>query len=1211
MLSRAGAGIRERMASLVGSKVRETVFLQVFFFLLILFFQEDTAPSPRSPRDDASPRPSRIGRQSFSASPSASPLSYDDGGGGGDCKVSVALPSGATTLLSLPRTCKVDQIKSRLWALVDELAPLAKEDFVLGDASGKRFEVEFQRLSRVDPSLEPRMEAGQIVELVLAPRTPAVVMAARGSPMMGGTPTLQRRKLGAGATKEAAFYTPQPVRKLATSPRQQFYGSGSGSGSAGGALSPRQQFYGNGVTVAKSPKSPRPVDELEKHRQTREAQLKEKEEALRLKKERLENERHDEERRKAAEALILETERKEEERRIRAEREAREADRNQIDRERERQTRARQAEEAAELERRRDEVIEQEARLREKREQLEEKLREKKKMSEEEAVERLERRREEAAQAEARIVAYERRQRELDLLASEASQSGSVVKADESLDDASLNEFAEASRRESVLLVERKKREVEEKRAELDRKMREVEERQAALERASREREEQEKKQQQHDEEEALKKRRDSRKQLESHNDEEFLQAKLMEQETVWGMLREKQMSEDARRKQLVEEKLEKTAKLKASVEEHDAQLAWMAQQRHAASAPVLVDRPSPSFERVIDTPSSPSPSGSMHLKPISRSNANPVVDDPPPPKIPLHEFGASSDSPISTPKSKKKAHNRSGSFGFLNKAERSTGSIGTVTNNTGNGGSSSGGGALLEEPKRAGSEKAKGTPLLSRISQGVKGVKSVLVQRRNSFRSAKPVNWKDGYSGPDDFPQRDEIADEDDALIAIVANEAMSRCSGDQEVEEESRRAQQALLDSLVEGKNRTRNLDYCADNKFYWIDVWYANFGDGWNHPHNLALVSPHSDDTMYAGFIRNLSHRHYFAIDDQVGPIVVTYSLVPDDKGDYCHVLWSDQGLRLFKISGALYNQLPNQEPKLRLRLVQKLLEKSFNVCPTTKMTLTSRESYSDELVAMEQSLHSTNYKFGVLYAKEGQTQNEMFGNNAPSPQFERFLELLGERVNLLGWKGFRGGLDVKHGHTGTESVFTKFGMVGDGKEIEFDIMFHVSTLLPYSDKDAQQLERKRHLGNDIVVIVFLEGDGQVPYDPNILKSEFNHAFIIVQPLAGDKGYRVNCIYKSGVPECNPFLPGPDYKFEHGSAFRSWLLAKCINSERVSCECVTFSQKLKRTRKLQVQMMVNSALEEEKAVRAAAVTPSNTCSSNSSSSNSSSSSSNTLNV
>jgi RAP1 GTPase activating protein 1 len=36
-----------------------------------------------------------------------------------------------------------------------------------------------------------------------------------------------------------------------------------------------------------------------------------------------------------------------------------------------------------------------------------------------------------------------------------------------------------------------------------------------------------------------------------------------------------------------------------------------------------------------------------------------------------------------------------------------------------------------------------------------------------------------------------------------------------------------------------------------------------------------------------------------------------------------------------------------------------------------------------------------------------------------------------------------------------------------------MFHVATYIPFTPEDRQQVERKRHLGNDIVVIVFRDG------------------------------------------------------------------------------------------------------------------------------------------
>ena len=49
-----------------------------------------------------------------------------------------------------------------------------------------------------------------------------------------------------------------------------------------------------------------------------------------------------------------------------------------------------------------------------------------------------------------------------------------------------------------------------------------------------------------------------------------------------------------------------------------------------------------------------------------------------------------------------------------------------------------------------------------------------------------------------------------------------------------------------------------------------------------------------------------------------------------------------------------------------------------------------------------------------------------------------------------------------------------------------MFHVSTLLPYSETDSQQLQRKRHIGNDIVSLIFLEDNFQ--FNPAVISSRF---------------------------------------------------------------------------------------------------------------------------
>jgi hypothetical protein len=51
-------------------------------------------------------------------------------------------------------------------------------------------------------------------------------------------------------------------------------------------------------------------------------------------------------------------------------------------------------------------------------------------------------------------------------------------------------------------------------------------------------------------------------------------------------------------------------------------------------------------------------------------------------------------------------------------------------------------------------------------------------------------------------------------------------------------------------------------------------------------------------------------------------------------------------------------------------------------------------------------------------------------------------------------YRGGLDTQFGQTGEEAVFTVFR--------DREIMFHVAPMLPYTESDPQQLQRKRHIG-----------------------------------------------------------------------------------------------------------------------------------------------------
>ncbi|XP_078475206.1 GTPase-activating Rap/Ran-GAP domain-like protein 3 [Lampetra planeri] len=218
---------------------------------------------------------------------------------------------------------------------------------------------------------------------------------------------------------------------------------------------------------------------------------------------------------------------------------------------------------------------------------------------------------------------------------------------------------------------------------------------------------------------------------------------------------------------------------------------------------------------------------------------------------------------------------------------------------------------------------------------------------------------------------------------------------------------------------------------------------------------------------------------------------------------------------------------------------------------------------DLLVLEEQEGSVNFKFGVLYAREGQlTDDEMFSNETGSEDFDKFLGLLGEQISLKGWVGYRGGLDTKNDTTGTHAVYTIY----QGHEI----MFHVSTMLPYSKDNRQQVERKRHIGNDIVTIVFQEGEEScVSFKPSMIRSHFTHIFALVRFNRATDSYRLRIFSEESVPLFGPPLPTPPVFTDHHE-FRDFLLVKLINGEKATLETPTFAQKRQRTLDMLIRSM-----------------------------------------
>ncbi|TKC48946.1 hypothetical protein EI555_013627, partial [Monodon monoceros] len=211
-------------------------------------------------------------------------------------------------------------------------------------------------------------------------------------------------------------------------------------------------------------------------------------------------------------------------------------------------------------------------------------------------------------------------------------------------------------------------------------------------------------------------------------------------------------------------------------------------------------------------------------------------------------------------------------------------------------------------------------------------------------------------------------------------------------------------------------------------------------------------------------------------------------------------------------------------------------------------------------------SFQHKIGILYCRAGQsTEEEMYNNETAGPAFEEFLDLLGQRVRLKGFSKYRAQLDNKTDSTGTHSLYTTYK--------DYELMFHVCTMLPHTPNNRQQLLRKRHIGNDIVTIVFQE-PGALPFTPKSIRSHFQHVFVIVKvhnPCTENVCYRifyheedetVGVSRSKDVPPFGPPIP-KGVTFPKSAVFRDFLLAKVINAENAAHKSEKFRAMATRTR------------------------------------------------
>uniref|UniRef100_A0A8C1LS13 RAP1 GTPase activating protein 2b n=1 Tax=Cyprinus carpio TaxID=7962 RepID=A0A8C1LS13_CYPCA len=323
------------------------------------------------------------------------------------------------------------------------------------------------------------------------------------------------------------------------------------------------------------------------------------------------------------------------------------------------------------------------------------------------------------------------------------------------------------------------------------------------------------------------------------------------------------------------------------------------------------------------------------------------------------------------------------------------------------------------------------------------------------------------------------------------------------------------------------------------YWIEDADTSFG--YRLESNYAIRA-------YRKHFLGREHLNFYCTASNHGNLVLSLRHEEVKEQEYLHIILRTPSKTIYdRISLAGLTELPSV-PQLAKLLCEDIVGLRFSpvLYPKGSQLIVNYD---------EHELNNT-FKFGVIYQKFGQTsEEELFGNNEETPAFTEFLRVLGDCVELQDFKGFRGGLDVSHGQTGSQSVYTVFR----GQEL----MFHISTKLPYTEGDTQQVQRKRHIGNDIVAAVFQEDP--TPFVPDMIASNFLHAFILVQvenPGTDDTTYKVSVTAREDVPQFGPPLPSPPI-FKKGPEFREFLLTKLINAELACYRSSRFAKLEERTR------------------------------------------------
>ncbi len=168
----------------------------------------------------------------------------------------------------------------------------------------------------------------------------------------------------------------------------------------------------------------------------------------------------------------------------------------------------------------------------------------------------------------------------------------------------------------------------------------------------------------------------------------------------------------------------------------------------------------------------------------------------------------------------------------------------------------------------------------------------------------------------------------------------------------------------------------------------------------------------------------------------------------------------------------------------------------------------DKFRRTLKELDKRQNREHVKVGCLRVARGHaTQKEMLHLEARSAGFRDMVDAMAWSVDLESHLGFGGQLPKRGSAPYWASQST-------------ELVFHDTTRMPTDDGDEQQIQKKKHVGNDHVSVIWSEHYAE--YDPEVIKSQFNFVHVIVYPLMNGL-HRVQVKKKDQIPFFGPLVDG----------------------------------------------------------------------------------------